>query len=304
MLLPVLFLIFLFGMLTHPALGHTYASLGLRLWAEHMIPSLFPFMILSDLMIRTGKVNILASFFHPLMGKLFQASPNACYCILVGFLCGFPMGARSVAECYRQGQITKKEAEWLLCFCNQIGPVYFAGVVLPILGLKSHRCLYWLGMYAIPIFYGMILRKTIYRNFHQSRPEPSKGSAASDARAFGPALDESIKSAVRSILNLGGYIVFFCVCNFLPEFLLGKPCPVLGLLFEINSGLLAMQDKSPVISLTFLCFGGLSCIAQTYNSLQETDLTEFIGLYTFHKLILSLIIFLYYFLLRLFLVIR
>ena len=72
--------------------------LGLELWYEKMVPVLLPFMILSGTLIRMGLVNSLIRPVYPLFEKIFRLSRPGIYVILMGFLCGFPMGARTIAD--------------------------------------------------------------------------------------------------------------------------------------------------------------------------------------------------------------
>ena len=111
--------------LSYPALSLSYAANGLKLWFDRMVPTLFPFMLLSTVMIRQNLTEGFASFLYPIAGRLYGMSRNCVYCLLLGFLCGFPMGARTIAEMYERKQLSKREAEFLLAFCNNIGPVYY-----------------------------------------------------------------------------------------------------------------------------------------------------------------------------------
>ena len=109
--------------------------------------------------------------------------------------------------------------------------------------------------------------------------------------SFISALDSSVTSACAAITRLGGYMVFFMVCNLLfektPFALLLAP------VLEITSGLaLAKAALSPVLFMTMLTFGGLSCFAQTYTCIRDTDLS--FGNYCVHKLLQSAIAFFVY----------
>lgn len=166
----IMFLLFTVCILTHSELSLSYAALGLKLWLDKMIPSLLPFMILSGIVIRLGLTENIASFVYPLIRPLYRVRKNVCYCMMLGFLCGFPMGARVVADLYSRGQLTREEGEYLLCFCNNIGPVYYCSFVLPLL----HRELiapYLFGMYGIPALYGIALRYTRYRSLENLLPK-------------------------------------------------------------------------------------------------------------------------------------
>lgn len=287
-MLILLFFCFTLGILTRSEISVYYASMGLKLWFESMIPSLLPFMILSGIMVRTGNAGKFASFIHPLLGPLLKASRSVCYTIFVGFLCGFPMGAKAVAELYKREELSQREARWLLAFCNNIGPVYFCSFALPLLQIeKPLPCLF--AMYGLPFLYGLFLRYTFYRPEKQEKPP-----AAVKSCNLLEAVEDSIQSAMQSILLLGGYMILFCLLNLLPHILRGGPLPLLAPFLEITSGLKALNGKLPAYCLVLLSFGGLSCLAQTYSSVQETDLKEYIGEYFLHRIILTLFSALFY----------
>ena len=92
------------------------AADGLSVWFQTMIPALFPFMLLSCLLVRQQMTEKLSFFLSPLLCPLLRISPQGVYCVLTGFLCGFPMGARNIAELYRRKEFSRKEAQYLLGF--------------------------------------------------------------------------------------------------------------------------------------------------------------------------------------------
>ena len=310
----LMFLLFTACILTHSELSLSYAALGLTLWLEKMIPSLLPFMILSGIVIRLKLTETIASIVYPVIRPIFRVRKNVCYCMMLGFLCGFPMGARVVSDLYSRGQLTREEGEYLLAFCNNIGPVYYCSFVLPLL----HRKLtapYLFGMYGIPLIYGIILRYTRFRNLETLMFRNANDlSACSDTRSstcqrkfrfqYIPQLltrrgerllaetDQSIGAAIRSILTLGGYMILFNLLNLIPHVLCGKQIPLLSPLFEITGGLSLLQTQAPLYSLLVLSFGGFSCIAQTYSCIKDTDLS--VVDYTIHKIILTLLNLLFY----------
>lgn len=303
----IIFLLFTACILTHSELSLSYASMGLKLWLDKMIPSLLPFMILSGIVIRLGLTENIASFLYPLIRPLYRVRKNVCYCMMLGFLCGFPMGARVVADLDSRGQLTREEGEYLLCFCNNIGPVYYCSFVLPLL----HRELvtpYLFGMYGIPALYGIILRYTRYRGLENLLPagrgtgelrvceQPGLPRRQSLLVHRGERLlsetDHAINAALRSILTLGGYMILFNLLNLIPHVLWGRPIPLPAPLFEITGGLSLLQAQAPLYSLLALSFGGCSCVAQTYSCIRDTDLS--IVDYVLHKVILTLLNALFY----------
>ncbi len=303
-------------LLRYPALSLQYASTGLTLWLQKMIPTLLPFMILSGIMISMNVTQQFVSLLHPVLHFFFGTTPNGSYTLLMGFLCGFPMGARIAGELRRKGRISKKEAESLLAFCNNIGPIYFLSFVVSTLSLER-PVLPFLLMYGVPFFYGMALMRIFpvfsrlakpWKNLTDSVSPTEKIHNESSIRKDSapeellPAIDSAILSGLIGIGKLGGYMVFFNLLNImfvpfsnLPPFLLH----LYQCILEITSGIAGCGNVHPYLVLILLPFGGFSCIAQTFSMIRGTDLN--IRPYLFHKLMQTGITALCYFVLRPFL---
>lgn len=302
-------LIFLFltiCILTNSELSLAYALLGLNLWFEKMIPALLPFMILSGIMVRMNLTQNFAKILYPVVKPIYRVSPNTCYAMIMGFLCGFPMGAKTVADLLKRGMITEQEANFLLAFCNNIGPVYFCSFVLPLLG-RELVLPYVFGMYGIPLLYGLFLRYIKYEDISIPLPHPNACnlqakrnniiSNRTEPRAHTGikllnAIDDAIASSVQNILSLGGYMILFSLLNLPFHIMLGRVPILLAPLFEITGGLKLSGGHLPLYALLLLPFGGLSCIAQTYSCIKGTPLS--IARYTLHKGILTALTGVYY----------
>lgn len=265
-----------------------------------MIPALLPFMILSGIMVRLHLTESFSTVLYPIVRPVFRVSKNVCYAMIMGFLCGFPMGAKTVYELYSRQMISRREAEYLLAFNNNIGPVYFCSFVLPLL----HRRMvlpYVFGMYGIPLIYGLFLRYSLFRDltarppFIGSQASKTAGGKASTPAGSGSLLyeiDDAIQGAVQSILSLGGYMILFNLLNVLPHILHNGPAVLLAPLFEITGGISMLKQRLPLYTLLLLPFGGFSCIAQTYSCIKSTPLS--ISSYTLHKIALMLLTAVYY----------
>ncbi len=316
--------------LLFPAQCMALALNGLRLWYEKMIPALFPFMVLSGVIIRMDLTETFVKVLDPVLGRLFQVR-NACiYGMTVGFLCGFPMGAHTAAQLCGQKKISRQEASFLLFFCNNIGPVYFLSFVMPTLSLKG-AAPFLAGMYGLPFLYGLFLRYTLFRNTLcrngqapgravlraaelKATSEPvskvrmgktTDQSAPPSASSLLAALDESVFASLAGIARLGGYMVFFNLLFILPTLLAGAlPLSAeesslfiggIGCLLEITGGIGIIGNRAPLLVLCVLPFGGLSCIAQTYSMIRRSALS--IREYVMHKMILTAVTVFYYLLL-------
>ncbi|HJD32642.1 MAG TPA: hypothetical protein H9912_11995, partial [Candidatus Eisenbergiella stercorigallinarum] len=149
-LLLSLFTALTLSMLLENEKAFSLSLTGLNLWFEKMIPTLLPFMILSGILIRMNLSDSFARLFAPLLRPIFRLSDSCLYVLVIGFLCGFPMGARVAAESLQHGKLDKKEASLMLSFCNNIGPIYFSGFVLNLFPV-SRPFLFWAGMYLLPL---------------------------------------------------------------------------------------------------------------------------------------------------------
>lgn len=286
-------------LLRFPVLSLQYAATGLNLWFQKMIPTLLPFMILSGILIRMNLTEGFVRMVHPLLRFLFHTSPNGSYTLIMGFLCGFPMGARIVGELYGTGKLSKWEAERLLAFCNNIGPIYFLSFAMPMLGIEK-VFLPFLIMYGVPLAYGIavmrlfplfMMRRTKLTNTvddcHADRLQHTESASGKrSSLSLLASTDEAVLSGLLGIAKLGGYMVFFNLLNilFVPFSRLSPG--LLGLyncLLEITSGIDRCGQFFPYTVLILLPFGGFSCIAQTYSMISHTDLS--IRPYLFHKLV-------------------
>lgn len=284
--LIVLFLCLTSCILTNSGLSLSYALLGLNLWFQKMVPALLPFMILSGVMVRMQLTEKIAMVLYPLISPVWRVRKNVVYCMLLGFLCGFPMGARVTADLYERKGLSAREAEYLLAFCNNIGPVYFCSFVLPLLGRKL-TAPYLFGMYGIPLLYGLMLRYTLFRDLERPGQYMAELQCCEAPDGFFRALDDSIAVSVKSILSLGGYMILFNLLNVLPHILLQREPAIAAPLLEITGGLSMLGGRLPLYSLLALSFGGLSCMAQTYSCIGGTGLS--LSSYMNHKIVLTLL---------------
>lgn len=289
-------ILLIFLLLTDPVNSKNLVLSALINWYGKMIPSLFPFMVLSGFLIRSGLSKTLSRFLYPILGVLFNLSPDCIYVIFMGFLCGFPMGANIVSESLAFQKISKREAELLLSFCNNIGPAYFLSYV-SICCPYGPACLTFIIMYLVPFLYGLFLRYTRYRDipFYATKSitkspfQGNKKSPVSSNTSIGTALQESLEKAISSILTLGGCMVIFTVVQLpLTNTYYQIPEPYLYLLkglFEISSGILALQSIPSLYGIVyaiFLPFGGMCCLYQTFVLVKDTPLS--IPSYLFHKI--------------------
>lgn len=236
-----------------------YMSRGLLLCARTVIPSLFPFMVLSELIV-TGGIGrkILGKICKPFC-KLFRLTSEGCMAVLLGMLCGFPIGARCAIISFEQGQISREEAERVLCFSNNPSSAFLISAVggslweNPKFGLALYLSV--LTASALTgIFLGRHSKKRGKANIHTPLPHPT---STSGAQLF----SEAMHSATISMLLVCAYVIFFSALvgtfNFMPgvQKLPEAMRALFFCVFEMSSGMSqASTLASPMIAAILCAF--------------------------------------------------
>lgn len=115
------------------------AGSGIELCIKTVIPSLFPFFVLSMLLMNSLDADNSRVLIR--LVKYFKIPAAGASVLLPAVLGGYPVGAKCAGDLYRRKQISKKDAEYLLSFCNNAGPSFLFGMVS---GFFPERKLAWL----------------------------------------------------------------------------------------------------------------------------------------------------------------
>ena len=117
------------ALMLYPQESMQAARDGLTLCGNVIIPSLFPFFVLSSLVVELGLAGYLGRMLEGVMRPLFNVSGVCASAFALGFVGGYPVGARTAIDLYQKGMCTRTEAERLLAFCNNSVPAFILGVV-------------------------------------------------------------------------------------------------------------------------------------------------------------------------------
>ncbi len=198
------------GLVLFPKQSVAAAAEGLTLCREVIVPSLFPFFVLSSLAVELGLAARLGRLLEPVMRRLFNVSGPCAAAFLLGFVGGYPVGARTAIALYEQGACTKAEAERLLSFCNNSGPAFILGVVgASVFSDSRVGLLLYLVHTLASVLTGLCFR-------FWKRGEPAAALPARSARReapppFAAAFTGAVKGAFAATLNICGFVVFFTV---------------------------------------------------------------------------------------------
>ena len=186
----------------------TGAKHGLTLCFNVIIPSLFPFFVLSSLVVDLGLAAYLGRALEGLMRPLFRVGGSCAAALALGFIGGYPVGARTALQLYQQGLCSKPEAERLLAFCNNSGPAFILGVVgAGVFGDGRVGLLLYCTHAAASLLVGLLFRFYGGGGSGGAATRPKPIQTVTVPAAFTGAVTRSFQST----LNICAFVVFFAV---------------------------------------------------------------------------------------------
>lgn len=197
------------GLVAAPGEAIAGAKDGLVLCFNVIVPSLFPFFVLSSLVVDLGLAAYLGRALEGLMRPLFRVSGSCAAAVALGFIGGYPVGARTALQLYQQGLCSKPEAERLLAFCNNSGPAFILGVVgAGIFGDSRVGLLLYLTHALASLLVGLLFRFHGGAGYRRAAVSPSKPIQAVTLPA---AFTGAVVRSLQSTLNICAFVVFFSV---------------------------------------------------------------------------------------------
>lgn len=176
---------------------------GLRLCTEMILPSLFPFFVLSTLLGKLGFPVYLGRLLSRPAAKLFRVSGAGISALFIGLTGGYPLGAGCIADLVRAGSISEKEAEHLLAFCNNSGPAFLVGAVgVGVFGSVRLGLLLYAVHILAAVLTGLLLRGC-------SAPRTDGPLPLPPDTTISQALPEAVRQSVLALLNVCGFVVCF-----------------------------------------------------------------------------------------------
>ena len=240
---------------------------GLRLCAETVVPALFPFLVLSALLVELGGLSSLVPPLQLLMGRLFGCSATGIGVFFLSLAGGYPMGPRLIAQLYTTGQLSRQEAEHLLLFCNNAGPAFILGLV----GLGRFGSLrIGLALWVIHMVSAGLVALLLRPRHPFSAPDlpPTK-------TPFAQALVRAIGGAGSTTVQLCAFVTFFCTLLQLAADHTGISHPLALGFAELTQGIMALPATPAgfVMASVLLGWGGLSVHCQSAAVLAGTGLS-------------------------------
>ena len=302
--LPILFLGFTFCLLIFSKSNLPAVKSGLSLWANSVVPSLFPFFVATDLLMHTNIVSLLGNCLNRYMKPFFNVRGEGAFAFIMGMISGYPVGAKIASNFRKNNVCSKEECERLLSFTNNSGPLFIIGTV----GILMFRnttigiLLFTTHIFAC-LTVGFIFRywkknKNTFSNNTSSTFQQNKKSVSFSN--LGEILADSITSSISTILLIGGFVVIFSsiisifkasgILNALTvlispifqalhidtSFIQGILTGILEITNGINSisSIACKKISLNIIFTAFLLgFGGISVLLQVWSITSKTDLS-------------------------------
>lgn len=285
-ILPFTFIIIAICLVLFSKSNLTAATNGLILWATCVVPSLFPFFVITHLLSYTKVVSFTGKILDKIMKPLFNVPGIGGFAFVMGLISGYPVGAKIVSDFRKQGLVTKDEGERMLAFTNNSGPLFIlSSVGIGLFGDTKTGllllCTHILSCITVGIILGQFSRKSDIefrknyskKYFKSDLQTPSHSPSRSlsnydynsdktvSFRNLGEILGKSINESISTILLIGGFVVIFSVIisilnqTHVLDFISNFFKPLLGLIgFDFNfanplvSGILELTNGVKLIS--------------------------------------------------------
>ena len=261
-------------LLRAPQVAVKQVEQGLLLCSKAVIPALFPFMVFSEVIVATGVGERLLQPLQRLLHRLFKLPEAGCSAVVLGLLCGFPVGAISALRAKEKGSLTAHETEGVMLLSGNASAAFLLNVV----GLKlwGNR-LFGLSLYAILLLSQWIVgRSFLLADKTDPKEQEPVLPLTAEPRSAGMILTDAVRSACASMLLVCACVVFFsslmgALGLVLERF--GASASVTALLFcmlELTGGMNAAASLSSPLSAALLCalcagWSGLSVHCQAIS---------------------------------------
>ncbi len=242
---------------------------GLTICFNVILPSLFPFMVVSAYIIKSGELKFLYKLFYPLTRFVLRLPLCTVPVVIMGLIGGFPVGARMTFLLFESGQITENQAKRLCLFCVNGGPAFIISAVgIKMLGSSKAGIIIFVSLCISSIILGFFAsffdnKKIVEKHYENAFQSPLA------------ALSASVTDGVQSILGICAWVVLFSgITECISSLKLGENAySAMVSLLEVTKGctLLAGEMGLPVIAAV-IGFGGFCVHCQVFSYIKEVGL--------------------------------
>lgn len=248
---------------------------GFLLLGNNLIPSLFPFMVLSSYISASSPAEFISRILEKPFKSVFRTSGYGIIAFLLGAVGGYPVGAKTVAELYESGKISQNDARRLLFWCINPGPSFLITSVGSFMlgNTKSGIIIYFSCLFA-SLTIGYLCRFLSSGEIYPLEKNNKK--------AYENVFVKSVTKGSEGMLNICGWVLTFCVLASLCD-ALKLPASISYIIKsvgEVTTGCKnAVLEGLSLPVIAGICgFGGFAVICQcaSYASVCKTQLKHLI----------------------------
>ncbi len=234
---------------------------GIELSAQTVVPSLFPFLVLSSFVQSSGALDFLGKKTDLFFNKIFRLSGKAGCTVFFSLFAGFPVGCSMAAELYSKNKICRNEAKRIALSSVNAGPAFVIGAVGTSL-LSSAKA-------GVIIFVSLSLSSLMIAFFSRYilNSDSSPQFSENKALPLSKALVCSVYNGSKSMFIICGWIILFsCFLNIISSNTKSEASAIfLKAFLEVTSGCCALAEKeSPVIICAVLGWCGMCIHCQVF----------------------------------------
>ena len=254
---------------------YTSIMYALNIWVNNLIPSLFPFFIITDILINYNITGYIPKIIRKICKYIFNISDNMLTIFILSMFSGFPTNAKNTRLLYDKGLISLEEANHILIFTHFANPAFIL-ITISIYFFNNQR----LGIFLLIIHYlSNFILGFCFRFFFKYND--NKDIIKNDIVNFGTVFVGAIGNAIDTIITICGVIVVFLLLSsiIINTFNFNEYTNmIIKGLFEITIGIgslskLNITDSSKlIISSMFLAFGGISVHVQVLSQIVGTKI--------------------------------
>jgi len=284
-MLLLIFITFIFFIIPKDIMESVTFSISV--WKDAIIPSLFPFFMISELLINYGFIELITELTKNIMSKYFHLPGSASFVLVGSMISGFPSSAKYIIELLTNKQINIKEAEYLLKFCHFSNPMFVIGTIgTLLLNNKTIGILIFIVHFLTNFIIAFIYKPK--HNYYTKEKisiinaiNKMHKKRISNNLYFSKILSQSVFKTIKTLLLLLGIITTFIVAQtilneiFQLEYITGA---IVGGILEMTTGIKSITNTNLPLNITasiiafFLSFGGLSIHMQVMSILSNTNI--------------------------------
>jgi len=273
-----------------------YTISGAKLFFNSVFPSLFPFLVVINIIIGYDGIHIYSKLLGNIICKPLKLPKECNFALLISMLCGYPLGARYTCDLYEKNLIDLNTCERLLNIASNSSPLFIVGSVgASMMSSAKIGYILLLSNLLSCIFMGFIIpsKNSLYKLKNKST---SSFKGTDNSINIGIIFKNSIEDALKNSFNIGGFIIVFSVItgiikdNALFHIVINKFSLIIGLssnlieglllgLLEVTNGcyLISSSNSNLYVKLTIssflIAFSGFSIISQVYSYTYKHDVS-------------------------------